>query len=94
MPIRELNSIYSFPLINIKWNEWTIYEVLRSYSDKLDVSLSNDQLSNSIPIVAPKGKMNHAKYVDYLGDCSAMSFSVDDLNNLDDLVEEMLQTKE
>ena len=94
--IRDLSCVAQFPRINVPWDEWLIYSVLRKYGSKLDLYTTAYQFRLSIPVISVK-----YHYVDefdlqniskkHAGTISnIMETKVDDLDNLDELIEEFI----
>ena len=88
MPIRNLSCLYKLPQIAVKWSEWLIYSTLYKWSDKLDVALSSSQFRQSMPLVAPKGKMDLSQYKDVA--VSPMTVTIDNLDNIDELIADLI----
>ena len=89
MPIRELQCVSRFPQINVTWNEWLVYSILKKWSTKLDVTLSSSQLRQSIPLVSIAGKMDESKYKDV--STEPVHIKAD---NMDDIEENTQQEKD
>lgn len=53
--IRDLRCVSDFPKINIPWNEWLIFAILKKYTDDLEVLLSNVHYRSAVPIIATPG---------------------------------------
>ena len=84
MPIRSLKFVHLFPKINIMWSEWLIYSAINRWGKRYDVMASGTQLRQSVPLIAPKGKM----CVDNVNDMPEngdLAIS-DDLSNIDELI--------
>jgi hypothetical protein len=81
------------PKINVPWHEWLIYSIVRNYSSKLDVGVSNSIFKLAIPLISPKGMMNDEKFVG-LATSTDHSYNIDDLDNIDDLIEDYLSINE
>lgn len=97
IPIRDLQCISQFPSINVSWNEWLIYSVLKKWSRKLDVALSHSQLRHSIPLVSVMGQMDTSEYKDVSpAPVQVKIDNMDDIDNLlaDILSDEILEEKE
>ena len=88
IPIRNLVCISYFPKIKCDWSEWLIYSILFKWSSKLEVALSSSQLKQSIPLVAPTGKMNTTPFKN--ASTSPISIKVDDLENIDELISDLI----
>jgi len=87
-PIRNLLCINKFPAINCDWSEWLIYSILFKWSNSLDVALSSSQLRQSIPLVAPKGKMDTTAFKDV--SVTPATVKIDNLDNIDDLISDLI----
>lgn len=92
MAIRELQCISQLPSINVSWNEWLIYSIIKKISVDLEVATSGSQMKHSIPLISPKGKMNieydvHNMDKNYQGDLQ----SEQSIDNLDDMLEEFIE---
>lgn len=62
VPINKLTCWASFPHVNIPWTEWLAYSVLNKWGTLLSVAPSSNQFRLSIPLVAPKGKIDTTPY--------------------------------
>ena len=87
-PIRNLLCISKFPAINCDWSEWIIYSILFKWSNSLDVALSSSQLRQSIPLVAPRGKMDATAFKDVAA--TPVKVKIDNLDNIDDLISDLI----
>lgn len=87
-PIRNLLCISKFPAINCDWSEWLIYSILYKWSNSLDVALSSSQLRQSIPLVAPRGKMDTTAFKDV--SVTPVKIKIDNLDNIDDLISDLI----
>ena len=71
-----------------------VYSVLNKWGTLLSVAPSSNQFRLSIPLVAPKGKIDTEPYSDAYKDASQASAAsyaaADDLDNIDDILAEML----
>lgn len=94
IPIGQLTCWASFPAINAPWTDWLVYSVLNKWGTLLSVAPSSNQFRLSVPLVAPKGKINTEPYTEAYKDISqprAVQFvAADDLENIDDILAEML----
>lgn len=87
-PIRELRCISKFPTINVPWNEWLIYSLLKKWSVKLNVTLSSSQLRQSIPLVSFVGNVDTSKYKDITP--IQLRIKIDNMDEIDDLLSEYI----
>ena len=88
-PISQLNCVSALPVINVQWNAWLIYSVLKKWSDKLVVFPSDSQFKKSYPIVSLKDKDVDLVVDDGLSHDGNIH-TADDLSNIDDLIESYL----
>lgn len=90
-PIRSLVCLYNFPKLSIKWSEWLVYSMLKKWSTRLDVSPSFNQFRFSIPLVAPKGKLD-TKSIEQIGMVTAQDDRFDkfEVEDFEDLVADIL----
>ena len=72
----------------MEWSEWLIYSTLYKWSDKLEVALSSSQFRQSMPLVAPKGKMDLSLFKDVV--VSPMTVTIDNLDNIDELISDII----
>lgn len=93
MPIRDIGCIHNLPRINVPWNEWLIYSVIRKWSDKLEVGVSNSIFKLAFPLVSPKGMMNASEFGGQSVSAES-SYKIDDLDNLDDLIADIIDLDE
>lgn len=87
-PIVQLKCLLNLPKVNVQWNEWLIYSVLKKWSDKLEVSPSFHQFRHSTPLVAPIGKLTKIDVGDIGTDGIGSMVVADDLSNIDSLIED------
>ena len=52
--IKDLPCIGSLPKINVPWHEWLIYSIIRKWSSKLEVGVTNSIFKLASPVVLPK----------------------------------------
>lgn len=90
VPIHQLQCIHSLPKINVEWNAWLIYSVLKKWATKLEVGASASQFRQSYPIVAPIGKLDFSCIDETEGNHDGKIFVADDLSNIDELVSEFI----
>lgn len=88
MPIRELSCFPELPKVNVPWSDWLVYSTLKKWSTKLMVGESYNQIRLAVPLVARAGEYDTS--VVFYDSKQQTSFSADDLNNLDDLLEDMI----
>ena len=87
-PIRNLLCISKFPVINCEWSEWIIYSILYKWGRSMDVAPSTSQLRQSIPLVAPKGKMDVTAFKDV--SATPVKVKIDNLDDIDDLISDLI----
>ena len=88
-PISQLHCVSALPAINVQWNAWLIYSVLKKWSDKLVVFPSDSQFKKAYPIVSLKDKDVDLVVDDGLSHDGNIH-TADDLSNIDDLIESYL----
>ena len=88
VPIRDLQCASKFPHINVPWNEWLVYSTIIKWGKRLEVALSSSQFRMSIPLIAPKGKMDIEKYKDIVPEPNRIK--IDDLDDIDNLLADIL----
>lgn len=88
--IRDISCVQQLPRINVPWNEWLIYSVVRRWSTKLDVGETNSIFKLAMPVIAPKGCLNTAAFAGQAVS-SAKSYIIDDLDNIDDLIADYIE---
>ena len=54
-PIQHLQCVHEFPKLNVEWNAWLVYSILKKWSKALDVGISKLVFKISYPVVAPAG---------------------------------------
>ena len=86
-PISHLTCISQFPDINIEWNAWLVYSILRKWSTKLSVTTTKMALISSYPLVAPAGTSLEFEY-DPTVPRGGKLFVADDLGQIDDLIDD------
>lgn len=90
IPIHQLQCIHSLPTINVPWNAWLIYSVLKKWSEQLDVATSASQFKQSYPLIAPKGMLSITT-VDTSVSHHGNIAMADDLSKIDDLISDFLE---
>lgn len=93
IPVRDIECIHRLPKINIPWNEWLIYSVVRKWSQKLETGVSNAQFKYAIPLISLKGCMDASKFGGQTASV-VMEYKVDDLDNIDELIEDLIDFEE
>ena len=90
VPIADIGCIASFPAINVPWNAWLIYGLLKKWSNKIDVGVSSSHFKKAFPLLSPSGMMaeSFSKFPTFPH--SGKMGKVDDLDTIDDLIEDYL----
>lgn len=88
MPIRDLPCFPNLPMIKEGWTDWLVYSTLRKWSSKLTVGESYNQIRLAVPLIAKNGEYDSS--VVFVDSKQQTSFSTDNLDNLDELLEEMI----
>ena len=89
--ITSLECIYKFPKINIPWTDWLIYSIVNRWGESLEAGTTSNQFKLSVPVVAPRGKLDVQKYEGVSVDTTASLAQVDDLDNIDDLISDFIE---
>lgn len=89
--ITSLECIYRLPKINVPWTEWLIYSVVNRWGESLVAGTTSNQFKLSIPMVAPRGKLDVQKYEGVSVDTTVSIVQVDDLDNIDDLISDFIE---
>ena len=89
--ITSLECIYKFPKINIPWTEWLIYSIVNRWGESLEVGTTSNQFKLSVPVVAPRGKLDVQKYEGISVDTMVSLAQVDNLDNIDDLISDFIE---
>lgn len=89
--ITSLKCIYRLPKINVPWTEWLIYSVVNRWGESLVAGTTSNQFKLSIPVVAPRGKLDVQKYEGVSVDTTVSIVQVDDLDNIDDLISDFIE---
>ena len=55
LAVRDLKCICDFPKINVPWDEWLIFSLVRKYAKNIEAVLSTLQYRTAIPIIAKPG---------------------------------------
>lgn len=87
--ITNLRCVYSFKNIDVEWSEWLIYSVLKKWSNKLDVGVTDNQFKLAMPLVAPKGNLKNISE-DSLDSSNIPMARVDDLDDIDNLISDYI----
>lgn len=83
--INNLKCVHLFPKLNVPWNEWLIYSVIKKWGERYEVKASEAQLKQAVALIAPKGKLC-TEIIDNISDNEKLAIA-DDLSNIDDLIE-------
>ena len=84
--ISQLHCISKLPRINVPWNSWLIYSILKKWSEKIEVSLSYPQFRSASPLVSLRGKVDASiSFIDNDPN-NGMLMEADDLDKLDELI--------
>ena len=86
--ISHLQCIHKFPKLKIEWNEWLIYSVIKKWSQKLEVKASASQFRQSIPLIAPKGRLIVSDEI--VLESAGKIVIPDDLSDIDNLIGDYL----
>ena len=86
VPIHQLQSVSTLPEINVEWNTWLIYSVIKKWGVSLEVAASNNQFRHSYPLVAPKGRMDISQMDPSTGEHDGQLVMADDLSKIDELI--------
>ena len=89
--ITSLECIYRLPKINVPWTEWLIYSVVNRWGESLVAGTTSNQFKLSVPVVAPRGKLDVQKYEGVSVDTTVSIAQVDDLDNIDDLISDLIE---
>ena len=89
--ITSLECIYRLPKINVPWTEWLIYSVVNRWGESLVAGTTSNQFKLSVPVVAPRGKLDVQKYEGVSVDTAVSIAQVDDLDNIDDLISDFIE---
>ena len=85
-PIAHLQSIYALPTINLPWNEWLVYSILKRWGCSLEVGTTSPQYRFAIPVVGPCGSLSKEVLEAFSDIQSDAMLQPDDLDNIDDLI--------
>lgn len=96
-PIVDLECTYWFPNIDLDWDEWFIYSILKKYSTILFVQPSHSQFKYATPVVSiyPDLSMNELSNINELvkghtiTKNSCMDLDDIEIENIDELLEEI-----
>lgn len=86
VPISNLKCVHLFPKGNVPWTAWLIYSAIKRWGKKYEVKASETQFRQSIPLIAPKGKLC-VEEVDDLSNNEELTIA-DDLSDIDNLIED------
>lgn len=84
-PIAHLECIYRLPEINVPWNEWLVFSILKRWSTRLDVGTSSAQYRYASPIVGPRGTLTRESldaFSELKPDTVLQPDNLDDIDNL------------
>ncbi len=90
IPVFQLSCVSQFPKINVKWNEWLIYSIVRKHSTDVDAIMSTNKLKSALPILYPKGSVvDIDEYTNIVSPNKGYLEQTDDLERIDDLLGEI-----
>ena len=84
--IASLHCIAQFPSIQIQWNDWLIYSVIKKWGRNLEVGTSSNQFKNAVPLISIKGHMDESQFSDVTREHIGEVALPDDLSNIDELL--------
>ena len=92
LAIRDLMCISHFPRINVEWNEWLIYSVIRKWTTKIRAGTTSNQFRQSVPIAALPGEMTDARIEKIAARCTDLTYTLRDkvIESLDDIDDSIL----
>ena len=88
-PIAHLSCINKLPALNVEWNAWLIYSILRKWSQELKVGTSKSLYRLAYPIVAPAGMPLEVEYDDSISHSGILGH-VDNLDDIEALIEQYI----
>ena len=96
MAIRDLTIIHKLPKLDIVWNEWLIYSIVKKYIPDLCVALSSTQFRFSVPVIAlthtdltNSREAVRKKYSNTR--VAQVVFAIDNLDDIDNLIVDYLE---
>lgn len=79
-----------FPDIEIEWNEWLVYSILKKWSRRLHVCTTSNRYTEAIPVVYRGNKPEEDELEDIAIICKNRHLQVaDNMDNIDELMEDM-----
>ena len=90
LPISQLKCIHRFPKLNVQWNEWLIYSVIKKWGIYLEVMPSANQFRQSVPLIARRGQLDTASFENISLQEAGTIAVADDLSNIDELIGDYL----
>lgn len=86
VPIPELGCIVRFPKIDVRWNEWLIYCIIKKWGKHLEVGTSSNQFRYAVPLIAKKGELDESSFVGLSKENVGQVVLPDDLSDIDSLL--------
>ena len=90
VPIVSLSCIHLFPHINVRWNEWLIYSVIKKWSNKLEVGMTSNQIRLATPLIARAGSYSDALFFNKDIRQNGSICIADNLDDIDALLEDVI----
>lgn len=87
MPIKELQIWHKLPQLKISWTDWLLFSILKKWGEKVSVATSSAQLRNSVPLIAPLGKMDLTTFMKLK---PIDNFKIDNGDDIDSLLEDII----
>lgn len=84
-PIAHLTCLGQLPKLNVEWNTWLIYSLLRKWSQDLTVGTSKSYYKQAYPIVAPAGSPLEIDYDESISHNGYLVIA-DDMDDIDELI--------
>ena len=84
--LQQFYSYWKLPKINVKWNVWVLYSIIKKFSKKYSTTTSTKKLNEAIPYVYKKS-FDLTKIIFGEEDiCDVSDFDFDDVDNIDELL--------
>ena len=84
--LQQFYNYWELPTINIKWNDWVLYSIIKKFSKDYFVITSSKKMSDAIPYVYKKTFDPKEIIFDDEEVCDTTDFDFDDVDSIDELL--------
>lgn len=83
--ISDLKCVSKLKKLNVPWNEWLIYSIIKKWGKELEVGTTSNQFRSSMPIISKKNEMKLSDIDSFVAsDSMAQVDNIDDFDKISD----------